>query len=137
MKSTLTFISIVLFISTLFLPYGFAQDYTRWELPEGAKLRFGKGKTENTVGSTIYQFSPNSSQLAVFTAIGIWIYDVQTGKEIRLLTEHKVRRASNTALSPDFQTLASPRDSWEHHEIRLWTPTQEKSKPPLKATEKE
>ena len=120
MKSTLTFISIVLFISTLFLPYGFAQDYTRWELPEGAKLRLGKGKLNNTVGRSTYQFSPDSNQLAVFTSIGVWIYDVQTGKEIRLLTEHKEGWIDDTALSLDFQTLASPRDSWEHHEIRLW-----------------
>ena len=120
MKSTLTFISTVLFISTLFLSHALAEDYTRWELPEGAKMRLGKGKTENIVGSTIYQFSPDSSQLVVFTSIGIWIYDVQTGKEIRLLTEHKVRWAGNTALSPDWQVFADLSDSSEKHEIKLW-----------------
>ena len=120
MKSTLTFISTVLFISTLFLPTTFAEDYTLWKLPEGAKMRFGKGTTENIVGSTIYQFSPDSSQLVVFTSIGIWIYDVQTGKEIRLLTKHKVRWAGNTALSPDWQVFADLSNSSEKHEIKLW-----------------
>ena len=119
MKPTLTFISGVLLISTLFLPYGFAQDYTRWELPEGAKMRLGKGNTENIVGSTIYQFSPDSRQLAVFTSIGIWIYDVQTGKEVRLLPEHKVRRTGNTALSPDWQVFADLSNSSENQRINL------------------
>ena len=120
MKSTLTFIFAVLLVSTLFLRHAFAEDYMRWELPEGAKMRLGKGKIENIVGNTIYQFSPDSSQLAVFTSIGVWIYDTQTGEEIRLLTEHRTGWSDNTALSLDFQTLASPRDSWKHHEIRLW-----------------
>ncbi|RKU13228.1 hypothetical protein C6503_16055 [Candidatus Poribacteria bacterium] len=120
MKQTLAFISTILLISTLFLPNAFAEDYVRWELPEGAKMRLGKGKTENIVGSTIYQFSPDSSQLAVFTSIGIWIYDVQTGKEIRLLTEHKGRWAGNTALSPDWQVFADLSNSFEKHGIKLW-----------------
>ena len=120
MKSILTVISAVLLISTFFLPSTFAEDYMRWELPEGAKMRLGKGKLSNTIGRSIYQFSPDSNQLAVFTSIGVWIYEVQTGKEIRLLAEHKERWIDDTALSLDFQTLASPRDSWKHHEIRLW-----------------
>ena len=120
MKSTCIFTFIILFISTLFLPPTFAEDYTQWELPESAKMRLGKGRTENIVGSTIYQFSPDSSQLAVFTSIGIWIYDVQTGKEIRLLTEHKARWAGNTALSPDWQVFADLSNSAENQGIKLW-----------------
>ena len=120
MKWTLTVISAMLLISMLFLPPTFAEDYMRWELPEGAKMRLGKGKLSNTIGRSIYQFSPDSNQLAVFTSIGVWIYDVQTGKEIRLLTEHRTGWSDDAALSLDFQTLASPKDSWKHHEIRLW-----------------
>ena len=119
MKSTLTFISAVLFINTLFLPHTFAEDYTRWELPEGAKMRLGKGTIHNTIGKPIYHFSPDSSQLAVFTSIGIWIYDTQTGKEIRLLTAHHEGQSDDTALSPDWELFASSRDSWEHHEIQV------------------
>ena len=127
MKSTLTFISAVLFISTLFLPSAFAQDYMRWELPEGAKMRFGKGQIENREGhltdigrARSYRFSPDSSQLAVFTSIGVWIYDVQTGKEVKLLTDHREGVTDKTVLSPDWRYLTYPRNSWEHHEIRLW-----------------
>ena len=39
MKTTVTL--LVLF--TLFLPNTFAQDYTQWGLPDGAKARLGKG----------------------------------------------------------------------------------------------
>ena len=122
MKSTCIFTFIILFVSTLFLPPTFAEDYTQWELPERAKMRLGKGTIDNIVGRPIYQFSPDSSQLAVFTSIGIWIYDVQTGKEIRLLTKHRTGWRDDTVLSPDWQTLVSPTDNWKHHEIRLWDP---------------
>ena len=37
-------IAVTLFIVfALFLPNTFAQDYTRWSLPEGVKARLGKG----------------------------------------------------------------------------------------------
>ena len=127
MKPTLTFIFAVLLISTLFFPHVFAQDYTRWELPEGAKMQLGKGQIENREGhltdigrARSYQFSPDSNQLAVFTSIGIWIYDVQTGKEIKLLTDHREGAIDKTVLSPDWRYLTCPRNNWEHHEIRLW-----------------
>ena len=117
---------ITLFISTLFLSHTFAEDYMRWELPEGAKMRLGKGTIENREGhlteigrARSYQFSPDSNQLAIFTSIGIWIYDTQTGKEIRLLTVHHEGQSDDTALSPDWELFASSRDSWEHHEIQL------------------
>ena len=34
-------------------------------------------------------FSPDGSQLAVASSVGIWIYDAQTGKELTLLPVHK------------------------------------------------
>lgn len=127
MKPMYIFTFIMLLISTFFLPYGFAQDYIRWELPEGAKIRLGKGQIENREGHVTdierarsYQFSPDSNQLAVFTSIGIWIYDVQTGKEIKLLTDHWEGTIDKTVLSPDWRYLMCPRNNWEHHEIRLW-----------------
>ena len=127
MKSTLTVISAMLLVSTLFLPSTFAEDYMRWELPEGAKMRLGKGEIENREGhltdigrARSYQFSADGNQLAVFTSIGVWIYDVQTGKEIKLLTDHRDGGTDETVLSPDWRYLTCPRNSWEHHEIRLW-----------------
>ncbi len=53
-------------------------DYTQWELPEKAKARLGKGWI-NAI-----QFSPDGTQLAVGSSIGVWVYDVSTGKEISL-----------------------------------------------------
>ena len=50
-------------------------NYPQWELPKAAKARLGKGDI-NTI-----QFSPDGTQLAVATDIGVWIYDVKTGKE--------------------------------------------------------
>ena len=50
MKPTLTFISTLLLVGVLFLPPTFAQDYMRWELPEGAKMRLGKSEIENREG---------------------------------------------------------------------------------------
>ena len=46
-------------------------DYTKWHLPEGAKLRLGKGYINEIA------YSPDSSRLAVASSIGIWIYDAE------------------------------------------------------------
>lgn len=43
MKAMQFFILTFIFVILLFLPNTFAQDYTRWSLPEGAKARLGKG----------------------------------------------------------------------------------------------
>lgn len=55
-----------------------ADTYPQWELPKAAKVRLGKGDI-NAI-----QFSPNGTQLAVGTDIGVWLYDVETGEEISL-----------------------------------------------------
>ena len=52
------------------------EDHSKWELPKAAKMRLGKG------GINDMQFSPDGTQLAVGNDIGIWLYDVKTGKEI-------------------------------------------------------
>ena len=123
MRATRVFIFTILFFSVLFLPQTFADDYTRWELPEGAKLRLGKGKISyfeghlTTIGKgKSYQFSPDSTQLAVMTSAGIWLYDVMTGKEIRLSTGPGIGMRYNVVLSPDSQAYAIPRN----HKIELW-----------------
>ena len=107
MKSTLTFIFAVLLVSTLFLRHAFAQDYMRWKLPEGAEMRLGKGQIKS------YQFSPDNTQLAVRSSIGIWLYDVQTGKALKLLTGH-----IGAVFSPDWQTFA--KKGKDENTIELW-----------------
>ena len=86
--------------STVFLPISIAQDYTTWNLPEGATKRLGKG----WIGEIAY--SPDGTQLAVASSIGIWIYNAQTGEELNLFTGH-TDRVNSVSFSPDGETLAS------------------------------
>lgn len=108
---------ILLFISMLFLTSSFAQDTPQWQLPEGVKARIGKGRAEDIA------LSPDNSQLAVATGIGVWLYNVQTGTEIALLTGHTAW-VNSVVYSPDGQTLASG----SYREIRLWNPSTQEHK---------
>ncbi len=65
-----TVLLIVVIYST-----GFCQDNIEVGLPEGAIARIGKG------GINVMRFSPDGTHLAVGTDVGVWLYDVQTGKE--------------------------------------------------------
>ena len=110
----------MLIFSPKFLLFSYADDYTRWELPEGAKLRLGKGKIRNTLGRSPYKFSPDSKKLFVFSSIGIWVYNVQTGKELKLITKHTEKGDDHTVLSPDCKTFADIHNSTDVNEIELW-----------------
>ena len=86
-------------------------DYLKWELPKAAKMRLGKG------GINDMQFSPDGTQLAVGNDIGIWLYDVKTGKEIALFTGI----CESLAFSPDGRFLANGGFGklWSQ-ELHLW-----------------
>ena len=121
MKPVSVLILTILF-TTILLSSTLADDYTRWELPEGAKFRLGKGKIANkegyltTVGKgNSYQFSADDNKLAVITSIGVWLYDAMTGKEISLSRMNGVS-IDGIVLSPDLQLCASMRD----HQIDVW-----------------
>lgn len=58
----------------------YAQDYTQWELPDGAIARLGKGRINDM------EYSPDGKILAVATTIGIWVYDTETYQERKLFT---------------------------------------------------
>ena len=125
MKSTCLFIATLLFMSIFFLPDTFGEDYTRWELPEGAKMRLGKGKIANREGHLTdigwgrsYHFSPDGTQLAVISLIGIWVYDVQTGKELTLAIERMNGMTDDIALNPNWQTFAMIRANGNTVELR-------------------
>ena len=91
----------LLLTSVLFLQNSFAQDYTRWELPEGAKSRFGKGLITGNI-----EYSPDGRKLAVGSSIGVWLYDAANGAEINLFAGH-TRPVRCVAFSPDGTILAS------------------------------
>ena len=59
-------------------------EYSSWGLPEGAKARLG----ENEISGNI-AYSPDGAQLAVASNIGIWLYDVHTGRYKWTLGGHR------------------------------------------------
>ena len=77
------------------------KDWTQWKLPEKAKARLGKG------GINVLQFSPDGTQLAVGSNIGVWLYDVETGKEMSMFPG----MCQSLAFSPDGRFLASGSNS--------------------------
>ena len=112
MKTTVT----LLIFFALFSPNTFAQDYTRWSLPEGARARLGKGSINEI------QYSPNGTRLVVAGSIGIWLYDTATYQEVALLTGH-TSEVTSVAFSPDGRTLVSGSGGaffGETNAVHLW-----------------
>ena len=111
MKTTLFCRATLLILSLLFfLPGSFAQDYTRWALPEGANMRLGKGAINEM------QYAPDGKLLAVASSLGVWLYDTETYQERTLLTDY-TGSADSVCLSTDGHILAS--GSWDGT-IKLW-----------------
>ena len=110
MKKIYLSVAVYLLMANLFLPNTFAQDYTQWHLPVGARARLGKGWVRDI------EFSPYGTQLAVATTIGIWIYDVQTGTEQSLLLGI-MGGANAVSYSPGGSILAA---AHRDQTVRLW-----------------
>ena len=86
------------------------KDYAKWELPKEAKARLGKG------GISAIQFSPDGEKLAIGSNIGVWLYNVETGKEISLFRG----MCQAIAFSPDGRFLASGGGKLRGQELQLW-----------------
>ena len=87
-----------------------SKDYTQWALPKEAKARLGKG------GINVLQFSPDGTKLAVGSNIGVWLYDVKTGKEISLFAG----MCKSLAFSPDGRFLVNGGGLYRTTEIQVW-----------------
>ena len=87
-----------------------AKDYSQWALPKEAKARLGKGSI-NTI-----QFSPDGTQLAVGSNIGVWLYDIKAGEEQSLFPGV----CQSLAFSPDGRFLANGGGRSAGTKIRLW-----------------
>ena len=86
------------------------KNYSQWELPKEAKARFGKG------GINVIQFSPDGTQLAVGSNIGVWLYDVETGDEKALF----MGGCRSLAFSPDGRFLANGGGYSDVPKVELW-----------------
>ena len=86
--------------STELIPPSSNTEYIRWQLPEGAKVRLGKGSINDI------KFSPDGTRFAVATTIGVWMYDAQTGKEISLFKGDR-QDIKGVAFSKDGRFLVS------------------------------
>ena len=109
-----TLICLFLQIGLLLPQVSVAQDYTKWGLPEGAIVRLGKGVMGGS--DRAIAFSPDGEHLAVASGVGIWIYDVDTARELKLLIEDATLIRS-VAYSPDGTVLAAGTGNGR---VQLW-----------------
>lgn len=104
MKKRSLFIITLLLVGVLFAQDNRAQNYTRWNLPEDALARLGKGSISNGDRAVVY--SPDGTRIAVASSIGIWLYDAFTGAEVALLMSHPLSGVLSVSYSPDGSLLA-------------------------------
>lgn len=104
---------MILVIGYQSISIGIAQDYTKWNLPEGAIARLGKGNINEIT------FSPDGSKFAVSTTIGVWIYNAENGKELALLKSDELE-VESSVFTPDGKSLISAAVNGETH---LWNVT--------------
>ena len=88
-------------------------DNTRAALFPEAIRRLGRG------GINTMRFSPDGSQLAVGTSIGVWVYDLGTGNE-NIMRMPYPKQVNALAFSPDGKILAS--SGFGNNIIQFWNP---------------
>ena len=111
MKTIHQFTLTLFLIFVIFVYNVPAQNDTYTNLPEGAKLRIGKGK----LGEIAY--FPDGTRFAVATSIGIWVYDSITGKELYQLSDY-TNGVYSIRFSPEGDIIATESPDGR---ILLWT----------------
>ena len=86
------------------------ENVSQWGLPKAAKARLGKG------GINALTFSSDGTQFAVGSNIGIWLYDVATGKEVAMFPG----MCQSVAFSSDGRYLASGGGRFREHGLKVW-----------------
>ena len=86
------------------------EDVSQWGLPEAAKARLGKG------GINALAFSPDGTQFAVGSNIGVWLYDMATGKAIALFPG----MCQSVAFSPDGRYLVNGGGRFHRSMLKVW-----------------
>ena len=104
----------VLLFSMVCFAQSIAQESMTWGLPDGTIARLGKGYHNDIA------YSIDSTQIAVASSSGVWIYDADTAEELTLL---RAPEGSNlfwsVAYSPDGQILAG---GTADGNIHFWDP---------------
>ncbi len=87
-----------------------AEDTSLWGLPKAAKARLGKG------GINALAFSPDGTHFAVGSNIGVWLYDMATGKEIIMFPG----MCQSVAFSPDGRYLVNGGGRFRGQALKVW-----------------
>ena len=119
-KRILFYIAFLSILSLLLSNRSLAQEYTQWHLPEGAKMRLGKGRANDIT------FSPDGTQFAVTTGYKASGFTIRRQGPKSPCFNNLVEDSVKLPFSPDGHTLACATGSSGRGEVQLWDKAAEK-----------